>query len=182
MTARLRQVLCLSGSLRGRSSNTAALLAAATRAPATLAFAFYRGMEGLPAFNPDVEMTVLPAPVQALRDAVNTADALLIACPEYAHGVPGAFKNLLDWLVGSEHFPGKPVLQLNVSGRGAQHAQAALSEVLRTMSARLLSEQPFRVGLPARGCDVDEVLANAACCAELDVALDHLAASLLRVE
>jgi NAD(P)H-dependent FMN reductase len=142
MTASPRRVLCLSGSLRRVSSNTAALEAAQQLAPATLELVDYTGLGELPLFNPDHDVEPLPVSVLALREAVGRADALLIACPEYAHGVPGAFKNLLDWLVGSLEFPGKPVLLLNTAARGSYHAQEALDEILRTMSAQLLTTQP----------------------------------------
>jgi len=167
MRAGRKRVLCLSGSLRGRSANTAALQAAQALAPAGLELPLYQGMAALPWFNPDVERAILPPPARALREAVAEADALLIACPEYAHGVPGAFKNLLDWLVGDEAFPGKPVALLNTSARGSHHAQDALREILTTMSARVLGGASLTVPLPGAGCDVGEVLASADRCAEL---------------
>jgi NAD(P)H-dependent FMN reductase len=148
------------------------------RPPAPLELQLYAGLGELPLFNPDDERDPLPPPVLALREAVGRADALLVACPEYAHGVPGAFKNLLDWLVGSLEFPGKPVLLLNTSARGSHHAQESLAEILRTMSAELLSAQPFPVALPGAGCTAEQVLASAERCAELRAALDGLAAEL----
>jgi chromate reductase, NAD(P)H dehydrogenase (quinone) len=166
-----RQVLCLSGSLRRVSSNTSALLAAQQLAPAGLALMLYDSLGKLPLFNPDNEHENLPPTVCALREAVGRSDALLIACPEYAHGVPGAFKNLLDWLVGSLEFPDKPVLLLNTSARGSHHAQDALCEILRTMSARLLSPEPLVVGLPGSGCTVAQILASPERCLELETAL-----------
>ncbi|HVC15788.1 MAG TPA: NADPH-dependent FMN reductase [Rhodanobacter sp.] len=178
MTAPRRHVLCLSGSLRRVSSNTAALEAAQQLAPATLELELYQGLGTLPLFNPDDDAEPLPVPVQSLRDAVGHADALLIACPEYAHGVPGAFKNLLDWLVGSVEFPGKRVLLLNTAARGSYHAQEALAEILYTMSAQLLMAQPVPVALPGAGCSVAQVLASAERCAELRAALDVLVEAL----
>ena len=41
---------------------------------------------------------VAPSTVLELRTAVRNADALLIATPEYNHGVPGVLKNTIDWL------------------------------------------------------------------------------------
>jgi len=178
MTVRRRHVLCLSGSLRRVSSNTAALEAAQQLAPATLELELYQGLGTLPLFNPDDDAEPLPAPVQSLRDAVGRADALLIACPEYAHGVPGAFKNLLDWLVGSVEFPGKLVLLLNTAARGSYHAQEALAEILYTMSAQLLANQSMPVGLPGAGCTAPQVLTSAERCAELRAALAILAEGL----
>jgi NAD(P)H-dependent FMN reductase len=174
MTAAARRVLCLCGSLRRVSSNRAALEAAQQLVPVTLELLLYDGLGSLPLFNPDDEAAAVPASVQSLREAVGRADALLIACPEYAHGVPGAFKNLLDWLVGSLEFPGKPVLLLNTAARGSYHAQQALAEILRTMSADLLAAQPVPVALPGAGCSAAQVLASAERCAELRVALDIL--------
>ncbi|HZX69693.1 MAG TPA: NADPH-dependent FMN reductase [Rhodanobacter sp.] len=175
MTASPRRVLCLSGSLRRVSSNTAALQAARQLAPPTLELMLYDGLGTLTLFNPDDEVDPLPPSVLALREAVGHADALLIACPEYAHGVPGAFKNLLDWLVGSLEFPGKPVLLLNTAARGSYHAQEALAEILCTMSAQLLTPQPVMVGLPGAGCTATQVLASADRCVELRTALNALA-------
>lgn len=172
------RVLCLCGSLRRVSSNRATLEAARQLAPASLELAIYEGLATLPLFNPDDECDPLPASVLALREAVGRADALLIACPEYAHGVPGAFKNLLDWLVGSLEFPGKPVLLLNTSARGSHHAQEALAEILRTMSAELLVTQSMPVALPGAGCTVEQVLGNAERCAEVRAALDCLGSEL----
>ena len=178
MTAPARRVLCLSGSLRRVSSNAAALEAARQLAPPALELELYRGLGTLPLFNPDDEMAAVPMSVSALREAVGRADALLIACPEYAHGVPGAFKNLLDWLVGSLEFPGKPVLLLNTAARGSHHALEALAEILVTMSAQLLAAQPLLVALPGAGCSAAQVLASAERCAELRTALDVLAEAL----
>ena len=174
MTA-TRRVLCLCGSLRRVSSNRAALEAARQLAVAPLELVLHDALGVLPLFNPDDEVDPLPPPVLALREAVGTADALLIACPEYAHGVPGAFKNLLDWLVGSLEFPGKPVLLLNTSARGSCHAQQALAEVLSTMSARVLAAQPVLVPLPGAGCTAAQVLARVECRAALHGALEMLA-------
>lgn len=174
----VRRVLCLSGSLRRVSSNTAALLAARELAPPGLSLTLYPGLGALPLFNPDDEAEQLPEAVQALRAAVGQSDALLIACPEYAHGVPGAFKNGLDWLVGSLEFPGKPVLLINASARGSHHAQDALCEILRTMSARLLAPEPLPVALPGSGCTPAQVLASPERCTELSAVLACLSAGL----
>jgi chromate reductase, NAD(P)H dehydrogenase (quinone) len=173
-----RRVLCFSGSLRCVSSNTAALLAARELASPALSLTLYEGLGTLPLFNPDDESGDLPPSVQALREAVGQSDVLLIACPEYAHGVPGAFKNLLDWLVGSLEFPGKPVLLINASARGSHHAQDALCEILRTMSARLLSPEPMPVALPGAGCTPADILASPERCVELTMALSCLKAAI----
>ncbi len=132
------RLLSLSGSLRFASSNTHALVAATMLAPHGVVVEHYDKIGELPHFNPDLE-DKLPARIVDLRTRVNEADGLLVSCPEYARGIPGSFKNMLDWLVGSPDFPGKPVALLNTSPR-ASAAQAALKLVLETMSAMLVPE------------------------------------------
>ena len=173
-----RRVLCLCGSLRRVSANLAALEAARELAPRCLQLELYVHARSLPLLDPDVEAGPLPQAVRELRKAVGCADALLVACPEYAHGIPGAFKNLLDWLVGALEFPGKPVLLLNTLARGSHHAQDALLEVLETMSARLLSSDPLPVRLAGSGCNVESVLGSDDRRREIELALGVLAASL----
>ena len=74
----------------------------------------------------------------ALRAEIAAADALIIASPEYAHGMPGSLKNALDWLVSALEALGKPVLLVSASPGGAAHAHAQLAEVLRTMNLPLV--------------------------------------------
>jgi chromate reductase len=97
------RILAISGSLRAASSNTALLRAAAALAPEGMEVVLYGGLGDLPHFNPDLEGAAPPAVID-LWARVREADGLLIACPEYAHGVPGAMKNALDWLVGGDEF------------------------------------------------------------------------------
>jgi len=95
---------------------------------------------------------------------------LLISCPEYARGIPGSFKNALDWLVGSAEFPGKPVALFNASPR-ASDAQAALRLVLATMSARLVEEAGLTLPLLAKGLEAQAIAADAALAEAIRVAL-----------
>ncbi|WP_374309941.1 NADPH-dependent FMN reductase [Dongia sp.] len=142
-------ILALSGSLRAASLNTALLRAAALLAPSGMEISIYDQLAALPAFNPDIDPSAAPA-VMALLSRAAQADALLIACPEYARGIPGAFKNALDWLVGSPTFSGKPIALFNASQR-ATEAQAALRLVLQTMA--LVIVEPASITVPLPGPD-----------------------------
>ena len=159
-------VLALCGSLRKASINAALLRVVARLArPDDIEIADWLGR--LPLFNPDLEDVVaddeLPRAVVALRMAVAAADAIVIASPEYAHGISGTIKNALDWLVSYPPFIHKPVAVINASPR-AHHADDALRETLRTMSAGLVGERSF--ALPLLGAHLDE----AAMAASPDVA------------
>jgi NAD(P)H-dependent FMN reductase len=155
-------LLALSGSLRAASSNTALLEAARLVAPPHVEVTLYTGLAALPPFNPDLDTPdadALPPAAAHLRALVGRADGLLISSPEYAHGLPGAFKNALDWLVGSTEFPGKPVALLSASSR-AVHADAQLTEILTTMSARLVPEASLTVPLLGRALDGATIAAD----------------------
>lgn len=129
--------LAISGSLRALSSNSELLKSAIANAPKGVEVALFDRIEPIPAFNPDREMLEAPASVADLRHAVRESDAVLFSTPEYAHGVPGALKNALDWLVGSGEFYEKPVAFLHASSRG-EIARAALKETIVTMGARFV--------------------------------------------
>ncbi|MGZ5199294.1 MAG: NADPH-dependent FMN reductase [Telluria sp.] len=165
-------ILAVSGSLRAASYNTAALRVLAQAAPADVHVQVFDGIGALPLFNPDLDNAPLPA-VAAWRQAIDAADAMVIASPEYAHGISGVLKNALDWAVSMPTFPGKPVALLNTSPR-AHIAQDALREVLRTMSARLVPEASLAVPLQGSRLDLDGILARP----ELVAALRECAAAL----
>lgn len=143
------KIVAINGSLRRHSSNAALLRAVRSVAPDGVDVAIYENMDALPHFNPDLDeegSTPIPA-VRELRRLLMAADAVVISSPEYAHGVPGALKNLLDWLVSTGELVGKPVALLNASPSGGGYAQNALLETLRTMNWKVVEDaslvEPF---------------------------------------
>jgi NAD(P)H-dependent FMN reductase len=152
------QLLALSGSLRSKSSNTELLRAAAALAPDDVEIDLYDGIGELPHFNPDLEES-LPPRVVDFRARVASAAGLLISSPEYAHGVPGSFKNALDWLVGGPEFVHKPVALFNTSPR-ASYAQESLAETIRTMSGRIISEASLSLPLLGQRLDAEGIIAR----------------------
>src|SRR5712692_4218329 len=91
------QIAGIAGSLRQGSFNGGLLRAAVELAPPTLHITIH-DLSPIPLYNGDVEARGVPETVVALREAVRVADGLLIATPEYNHGVPGVLKNAIDWL------------------------------------------------------------------------------------
>jgi chromate reductase len=132
------KLLAIAGSIRAGSSNAALVRAAARLAPPGVVVEVYDGVARLPHFSPDLDVEPLPGPVAALRAAVGACNGLVIATPEYAHGMPGSLKNALDWLVSATEPIDLPVLLISASPGGAAHAHAQFTEVLRTMSMRLV--------------------------------------------
>jgi NAD(P)H-dependent FMN reductase len=150
-------LLALSGSLRRTSTNRSLLMAMAAHADAFLAIKMTERIGDLPIFNPDLEGARTPVPVTALAQEIAEADGLIIASPEYAHGIPGGLKNALDWLVSGAEFPDKPVMIVRATSRG-HHAHEALCEVLRTMSARLMPDPVLTIPLLGLSPDAQQEL------------------------
>ena len=142
------QLLLISGSLRARSTNTAALRTAARLALGGIDAVVYDGIDHLPAFNPDDDTATPPRAVAYLRGTIHAADAVLFSVPEYAGALPGSFKNLLDWTIGDDHprsIYNKPVAWLNASPRGAEGAHGELQTVLRYAHAAVAEWACMRI-------------------------------------
>jgi chromate reductase len=125
----------------GSSQNGATLM------PAHAKLTIYDGLGNLPHFNPDIDNDFQPPAVSDFRSQLNNSAGVMIATPEYAHGIPGVLKNALDWLVASGELYGKPVTLLSASSRGC-FAHASLIETLTVMMARLIPEAFMNVAPP----------------------------------
>jgi chromate reductase len=128
-------VVAISGSLKQSSANSALVRAFAAAEPEHVEV--WDELGDLPHFTPDDDGG---APVASLRAAVTRADALLIATPEYAGGMPGSLKNALDWLVGTGELYDKPVAVVSAapsSERGRQ-ARRWVEEVVRMQGGHVV--------------------------------------------
>lgn len=163
------KILAISGSLRAASLNSALLRAMARLATNDVQIKNYQGMGDLPLFNPDIQAND-PSAVAAFREQIISADALLIASPEYAHGITGVMKNALDWMVSCEAFVHKPVAILNASPR-ATIADAAIREILTVMSAEIIEEASITVPVIGAGLDEEGIFRHAEIAASLSAAL-----------
>jgi chromate reductase len=153
------KILAISGSVRAGSHNAALLRAAAEEAPQGVDLETWDGLKAIPAFDEGDELDP-PLAVQALRDAVLSADAVLFATPEYNASIPGALKNALDWAsrpVATNVFRNKPVAVIGAStgAFGAVWAQAELRKVLTTMGARV-ADVELAVGHAHERLDSDD--------------------------
>jgi chromate reductase, NAD(P)H dehydrogenase (quinone) len=133
------KVLAISGSLKSSSTNTTILRSIAISAPSNLQISIYEGIGNLPHFNPELDGDLPLDSVGDWRDRLREADGIIFCTPEYAHGVPGALKNALDWIVSSGEFMHKPtaVISASPSPDGGSQANASLVQTLRVMMADL---------------------------------------------
>lgn len=157
------RILAISGSVRRGSHNTKLLRAAGMALPPGVELVEWEGVGRLPIFDEDLEAERVEA-VAEFHAAVEDADAILIATPEYNSSLPGGLKNALDW--ASRPFPDsvlkdKPAAVIGASTGlfGAVWAQAEVRKVLSASGARVLdSELP--VGMADSAFDADGALAD----------------------
>jgi chromate reductase len=139
------RILAVSGSLRRDSHNTRLLRAAAQQLPLGVELEVYDGLRQIPPFDEDEEGTP-DSEVRRWRAAIDAADAVLIATPEYNSSIPGQLKNALDWASrpkAEAALLNKPaaVIGASVSMFGALWAQAELRKVLSASGARVLDAE-----------------------------------------
>ena len=153
------RILAISGSLRAGSHNTDLLHAAAAVAPDGVEIELYDGLKEIPPYDADDDIPAdQPVAVEHFKAALDEADAVLIATPEYNSSIPGVLKNALDWasrpLVASP-VRNKPVAVLSSSTGmfGGVWAAAETRKVMGALGARTLEDT---VAVPK----ADERLAN----------------------
>ncbi|MGG6895086.1 MULTISPECIES: NADPH-dependent FMN reductase [Rhizobium] len=161
MTPRPLFLYALCGSQRQVSTSRRLLEALQLACPEGITIEICDLIGDLPIFNPDHEGEKTPPVVEKLAEKIRKADGLIVSCPEYAHGIPGGFKNALDWLVSRDEVPFKPLMFAHASHRGDLVLEQ-LADVLRTMSLRIVSEAFLRLPIAGKSDELQaEALAEA---------------------
>ena len=144
-------ILMLVGSLRAGSWTAQLTRSLTDLVPAGTTSRVHAGLADLPHYDQDLDTDQAPASVAAFRAAVEAADALVVATPEYNGSIPGVLKNAIDWASrprGASAIADKPVAVLSVSPspRGAQWAREDAERILRVAGAVPLEQS---VGVPS---------------------------------
>ncbi|MDR3679806.1 MAG: NAD(P)H-dependent oxidoreductase [Flavipsychrobacter sp.] len=170
-------ILAVSGSLNPQSSNSAILKHAAEICPAEMNIIMYDGLDSLPHFSPDRDFEHSPLNVQQLREQIKLADGVIICTPEYAFGMPGSLKNLLDWIVSSGEFVHKPVAAWSASPlqTGGSKAHAWLVQVLNVLTAYVVPESSLNIPFIKTRLDTNGLVSDPALSTSLQSALAALA-------
>jgi chromate reductase len=137
------RILAIAGSLRRDSLNGRLLRYIAEQAPDGVTVEVFDGLREIPPYDEDLDVEPAPDPVARLRQAIASADGVLIATPEYNASIPGVLKNAIDWASrpkSTAALTGKPVAVVGATTGmfGAVWAQAELRKVLNTAGAEPL--------------------------------------------
>jgi chromate reductase, NAD(P)H dehydrogenase (quinone) len=100
-------------------------------------------LEEIPFYNEDLDCPPGPPAVENMKKLIAESDGVLIATPEYNHGIPGVLKNALDWASRpalQSCFKNKPVsiISSSLAFTGGVRAQYQLREALIAMQAHLV--------------------------------------------
>jgi chromate reductase len=125
------KILGIVGSLREHSFNKTLMRAAVELVPENADIEVF-DITSIPPFNQDFEANP-PQIVKDFKAKIKTANALLIATPEYNYSIPGVLKNAIDWASrpkADKVFDDKPVALMSASvGRlGGARAQYHLRQ------------------------------------------------------
>ena len=138
----MAKLIGISGSLRRGSYNTALLRTAAQVMPNGSEL-IVKTLHGIPLYDGDVEAAGVPPEATALKEQIVAADGVLLVTPEYNNGIPGVFKNAIDWLSRppadvKRVFTNRPFALMGASpgNFGTTLSQAAWLPVLRTLGTR----------------------------------------------
>ena len=164
----MTRILGISGSLRAGSFNTALLRAAQRAAGDGIEFDIAT-LHGIPLYDGDVEAEHgIPEAVAALKAKIVASDGVLLATPEYNNGVPGVFKNAIDWLSRPaagipEVFGDRPFALVGASpgGFGTILSQAHWLPVLKTLGVRLWAGEKLMLSRAGQAFDGDGEVADA---------------------
>jgi chromate reductase, NAD(P)H dehydrogenase (quinone) len=144
------KVLAISGSLRRDSRNTELARAAAELLPPSAELEVFDGLKAVEPYDEDDDVGDGPSGAGRLREAIESADAILIATPEYNSSLPGQLKNAIDWAsrpLGENALWGKPIAVVGASTGmfGAVWSQSEVRKSLAASGARVI-EKDLPVG------------------------------------
>jgi len=150
------KILGIVGSLRKDSYNAFALKVAQTLVPEGVVLELIE-LHGIPIYNQDDEMDPPPA-VQAFKQRILAADAILFATPEYNYSLPGGLKNAIDWAsrpYGESAWRGKPaaVMGASIGNLGTARAQYHLRQILVTLDMPTVNQPEVMISNAAQRFD-----------------------------
>jgi chromate reductase len=135
----MKKIFAISGSTKAASTNGLYIACITALLGKDFEVTNIPSIADIPHFNPDLDLENPLKVVADLRSNIQQADGIIISTPEYAMGLPGSLKNLLDWTVSSASFSGKPVLALVASTQG-EKAYQSIIDILTVIEAKVAAQ------------------------------------------
>ena len=179
------KVLAFAGSLRKGSFNKALIRAAIEVAPENIEIEVF-DLEGIPLFNQEFEANP-PQRVKEFKDEIRSADALLMATPEYNYSFSGVLKNAIDCASrprADTPLEGKPVAIMSAStGRfGGARAQYHLRQTFIFLNMQPVNRPEVMLSDAMHNVDVNGNVTNEQTCQLIHQLLETLAAWTIKLK
>lgn len=131
---KIKNILAIIGSASQRSSNERLVENIASKTADFFRFTVYHDLKKLPHFDPALSADTPPEEVLAFRQAVETADGVIICTPEYVFSIPSGLKNAIEWCISTTVFTDKPIGLITASADG-EEAHKQLTRIMKTVMA-----------------------------------------------
>lgn len=177
-------IAAFAGSLRKASYNRMLLRAAVEVAPPDVKVVPI-DIDDVPLYNADLDSDENPLPpVKRLRDAIRSADALLIASPEYNWSIPAVTKNVLDWASredGVLEYKPTAIMGASTGGFGTVRMQIAIRTVAGFTDQWFLNDPQVHVARAREKFDAEGRLTDEPTRKQIAELLEALAAFARRI-
>lgn len=157
------KILGFAGSLRNGSYNKSILRAATELLPENAELEIF-DLKEIPMYNQDLDGQAQSA-VSEFKDKIKSADAILIATPEYNYSIPGVLKNAMDWAsrpYGDNSFDGKPlaIMGASIGNIATARAQYHLRQTCVFLNMHVVNQPEVMVGVAQDKIDSNGVLTD----------------------
>lgn len=128
------KIVAICGSSRRESYNLAILKTIQNISKSKADVVIFNELDQIPIFNPDIEFSTHSDLLIKIRAELKSANALIISTPEYIHSIPGALKNLCDWLVGTAELDQLPTSIIVATSSSGAFAFDSINEITQVMN------------------------------------------------
>ncbi len=157
------KILGFAGSLRNDSYNKSILRAATELLPENTELEIF-DLKDIPMYNQDLDGQAQSS-VSEFKDKIKSADAILIATPEYNYSIPAVLKNAMDWAsrpYGDNSFDGKPlgIMGASIGNIATARAQYHLRQTCVFLNMHVVNQPEVMVGVAQDKIDSNGVLTD----------------------
>lgn len=135
----MKTIFAINGSAGENSANQKLIEHISDLTKEDLAVITFNKLKKLPHFDPEISISNTPKIILDFRNAIETADGILICTPEYVFSIPSGLKNALEWCVSTSVFSDKPIGMITASAQG-EKGQEELQLIMKTLMARFTDE------------------------------------------
>jgi len=134
-----KNIVVIIGSASKNSANQKLIEKFAELTRTDFSLTVFDDLKTLPHFDPELSIDRPPKEVVELRNAIDTADGIVICTPEYVFSIPSGLKNAIEWCVSTIVLSDKPTGLITASAQGIK-GHEELQLIMKTVMAKFTNE------------------------------------------